>query len=527
MNEIDGDMSCVVRRILEDLFFNPEQHDFSRSGVNVEFHDGGHALIHADLRLVLADESALHAIYACKGSSGLKICLICTNVYNGTNPREVAAADRTRTAVYHTCAEVARFQHITPAIMAAIVRRLTGAAASLSATKLDEIQTDIGWKYVLHGLMLSESTRVRCCPSTRAAFDWAHVFFVNGVFNVAGGLLLHSLRRLKVDMSAVSGYIGLFRWPSGIGESVKPHEVFSKSRLASSLEKKTLRCSASEGLCVLPVLAAFGETLNSSHPDPEVRRHAHCFLLLALVIGQVLRSARGLMDRHEFLRRAQAFLPVFCALYGEAFATPKFHYMMHLGLYRLKFLPNCLVHERKHKGVKRYANPVFNTHIDWDKAILEEATCLHIEKLINAPPIQFSYEAGLDDARAPSRKMMRVLQSALGDFPKDAMRVSNTARVNKFEKVSIGDIVLVGTSEPPIIGKVGLHVAVSDAHHTEHVTLIDEFNVSSESRRFWKCTAAGRQSIVPTGSIDAAVVWGGGPIFTVLKPLNATRSKDI
>ena len=61
------------------------------------------------------------------------------------------------------------------------------------------------------------------------------------------------------------------------------------------LGEQTLRCSASEGISLLPVMAAFREPL-AGHVNPEDAAHAACFLLLAIVVGQSFRSTRGLMD---------------------------------------------------------------------------------------------------------------------------------------------------------------------------------------------------------------------------------------
>ena len=38
------------------------------------------ARIHAKLGMLLGDETALHAIWQCKGSSGTKACCVCMNI---------------------------------------------------------------------------------------------------------------------------------------------------------------------------------------------------------------------------------------------------------------------------------------------------------------------------------------------------------------------------------------------------------------------------------------------------------------
>ena len=81
VNKISGQVSAVFRAIL-DLFFNPAGHDFSRSGVLLGLPDGTFVQVFLKLHIVIADEVALHFMYMCKGSGGLKVCLLCQNVFN-------------------------------------------------------------------------------------------------------------------------------------------------------------------------------------------------------------------------------------------------------------------------------------------------------------------------------------------------------------------------------------------------------------------------------------------------------------
>ena len=53
----------------------------------------GSLRIYLDVGYVLADESALHALFASKGSSGLKPCYFCLNIYNKLTAREVVERD--------------------------------------------------------------------------------------------------------------------------------------------------------------------------------------------------------------------------------------------------------------------------------------------------------------------------------------------------------------------------------------------------------------------------------------------------
>ena len=86
--------------------------------------------------------------------------------------------------------------------------------------------------------------------------------------------------------------------------------------------------------------------------------------------------------------------------------------------------------------------------------------CSISKKQKDAPELQFSSAAMLQDGRCPSNRMCPTLTRMIGDSPKDAIRVARIARVNRYEKVSVGDLVQVGTSEPPVIGFVASRVDV-------------------------------------------------------------------
>ena len=508
--------------MLLNVFFDPDSHDFSKSGVHLEMEDGTPLTIFADVAMFIADESALHAVYGCKGASGLKPCFACSNVYNHGSTRGVVENDRSKQAVYHTCTELSKMKFTTRAIMEGIVRRLTAAAGT---PDLGEVQTCLGWKYMPNGVMFNAVSRRRLCPTRVACYDWAHIIFVNGVFNIHAGILLHTLRALKVDINIICQYVKSFHWPCN---SMSGADVFSKDRIAKSLPEKRLKCTASEGMSVLPVLAQFCQHLSRHHANSGVRDNAYCFVQLALVAGMIFRSTRCLLNRDELKTRVETYATAFRALYGEGPMVPTFHYLYHVAFY--EWVQSCLVHEGKHKSVKRFANQVYNTSIDWDCAVLREVTARHIASLISTAPIQFAAAAGLENGRKPSKTLYAAITHLIGAFPVDALRVAKTARVNKYEKVSVGDVVRVcSTSTPVVIGQVAFHISVSDGDDIEHVTILHDFNVLSEEVRCWKCRKLEAHAIFQTSDIDCALAWAGtsGGVLTVLKPLHAHRSLEI
>ena len=77
------------------------------------------------------------------------------------------------------------------------------------------------------------------------------------------------------------------------------------------------------------------------------------------------------------------YLTLFTTCYGQAEALPKHHFAMHLPSIWLRFgyLLACFVHERRHRAVKRYAQGIENTSIDYEHSIIAEFTHHHLMQL--------------------------------------------------------------------------------------------------------------------------------------------------
>ena len=373
-------MSAVFERLLT-VFFSPASHNFQLSGIQLEFFDGSVGSIVADVGYVIADAEALHSIYGCKGTSGLKPCLCCINVYNKHTSRDVVDRDKSGESVYHTSTDVAKFKFVTPAVLSSIVRRL----ASATSSERKELETRLGWKYLPAGVMFDQTARRRICPSKKVMYDWAHIIFVNGVFNSHAGLLLHTLRKHGVKMNAFADYVKTFTWPHAMNSTISPKDVFATGRFKSTLADSNLKATCSEGLSLLPVVAVFCDRLRRTHENGVIRDHADCFVMLALVVSMVMRSARRLTDHTVLQHRISAYVTRFKELYGDAPIVPKFHMLFHVGFDGQ--ILNCIVHERKHKAVKKYCNIHFNTSVDWDRSVLREITCDHIGRLKHAPMV--------------------------------------------------------------------------------------------------------------------------------------------
>ena len=105
VNGIPGGVSAITAAIV-DMCFGEGAHNLHKARVHMPLSAGESLHIYASLGMVIADEAALHLMFMCKGSSGLKPCMLCANVFNKNDERGVLEHDRTRLAVNHTCSDL-------------------------------------------------------------------------------------------------------------------------------------------------------------------------------------------------------------------------------------------------------------------------------------------------------------------------------------------------------------------------------------------------------------------------------------
>ncbi len=238
VSKLKGGVSGLMRAIV-DLFFCLDGHDVGRSGILLKLPTDVYVQVFLKLGIVIADEAALHIMFVCKGAGGLKPCLLCQNVFNTKNTRGIVASDGTGWAVAHDCTESAKLVLHTRATIDAICRRLAAAHAGMSKPAFAELRTRLGWNFIDGSLMETSRHRAIADPTSIAMYDWMHVFFVQGVFNIHLGLLMQTLIHFNISYSMLEEYMDLWHWP---------HHL--ESRIATSNGVAQLegeRCLQSDG----------------------------------------------------------------------------------------------------------------------------------------------------------------------------------------------------------------------------------------------------------------------------------------
>ena len=307
-------------------------HDMANAGVTVG--RPGRAM-HLFLRpgAILADEGGIHAIYGCKGSGGLKPCLMCTNVYDGKSVREVHLHDPTGTAVPHTCADSTKFVPVSVPVLQSIFRQLR--ALSLlprSKGKLEDLETDLGWTLAAtNGLLGNARAMQTLYPAESCMWDLMHVLFASGVFGVHVGQLMLAAKDHGITYRVLDAAAQTFQWPAIGRKGLKPSDgrtvgAFTPKRAESHWEHVGFKATASESLALAPWLKYFFRAASSARGVPDFAVHARCFGQLVDIIEAVVEAHRVPVDTAALQRAVDAYLGEFKRLYGEDPMTPKFHY---------------------------------------------------------------------------------------------------------------------------------------------------------------------------------------------------------
>ena len=400
-----GGLSGLVARCLT-MFFDPDSHNMATAGIHVELHGSEEPLhIWMDLGAIFGDEAALHSIFCCKGAAGFKPCLLCANVFNTKFVEELPHG-----AVDQTCSDYSQLQLHNERTIQMLQERLANAQELESQDAFKELEIVLGWKLVVGSLLSAHALRHRVSVTTQCFFDWMHCIFVRGVFNYHLINMLKALKKKSYDISWFEQYAMLWVWPSQVGSNIGVYAL-SRKKLDASFESGAFKCSASEALSLLPVLANFVFLSMLQHGDADVRNHAECFLLLASMVGMFLGTARRFTTVNGLRAAIDKYLAAYKALYAHDHdMQPKFHFLMHFPdlLQRFKYLPACFVLERKHRIIKKYANMVLNVRQNYSASVLREVTANRVSNMPTQTTGKYAVDACLIDPSKPTKELQQV-----------------------------------------------------------------------------------------------------------------------
>ena len=336
-------------------------HDLSSAGMALVAPNGSRVRLWAELNMLINDGGAHKLIWSCKGDAGTKLCAICRKLVSA--PSGICNADGEDLLVCSLLHEH-QLQFATDAEVRGSIDRLKRFKLTDNPPNFKLRQQAIGFTYTEHGLLFDVALDEIVKPTSQYCHDWMHGIFQGGVFNVLAFCLMRSAQAQAPNLwKALDDYLQPWHWPGALGYNASKDRPFSPDRVNTYIASKLVKCPASEGLSLLPILCVFADEVVRRLPGMD----AACNALLALgdLVGALQVAVFGLVTG-QYVRSCVRTMFENCERAGwEERAIPKFHWCIHFAqsIDKWGFSPTCWVHERKHKFAKKYANAVYKTGI--------------------------------------------------------------------------------------------------------------------------------------------------------------------
>ena len=400
---IEGGMSFLVKPVLRLFFPEGDGHSFTR-GIQI-VHADGPILTKAVFAGFLCDLKGHKENTGWIGYNGSLCCLDCENL------RRNLRGDH-ETAIGLDCWDRDRFIRRSNADVWAIVDDLRDAMPTMSASKFAELESEVGWHWMPHGIVADAGLRAIYKPLDHTIRDWMHTLVGDGQANSTIAETLGAIRQHGFTLEHVQDFMGLCTMPSKHG---KPCREWLK---ACRVKEHTLTSFSSVILCVIPIVHLFLEEFCAN--VPELSDHRECFRNLHYIVG-LLKT--GPEDAMRFVRVIEDLMQLhhkqFCELYTKY--KPKLHHMHHItdGMRYVGRLLSCFVTERKHRVVKDVALYVFR---NLEHTVVHDVVNQQVEQLINGVDLYketFLVQPaaiGNTGVRKSSRAVCRCGELRRGDF---------------------------------------------------------------------------------------------------------------
>ncbi len=176
---LEGGISALMRRILR-IFFGTVGDSFHR-GVTIPHRDGDF-VVTAVFTGWLADLLGHKEIMEWKGTSGTKCCPNCVNLINKKRGE--------RGMIGLDCSDSSLFQRSSSIDIWGIVDEIAAGFVNMNKTNFQKLQTQLGFNYSPHGLLLDVSLRGIYKPAEHMIRDWMHTVVSDGIANTEAPQLL-------------------------------------------------------------------------------------------------------------------------------------------------------------------------------------------------------------------------------------------------------------------------------------------------------------------------------------------------
>ena len=436
IKKLSGTISQVMAEAMK-LFFG-KTFNLKHGGMQLEGPDGSSFRLWADMGLMVQDGGAHKLVWGCKGDGGSRLCMLCKNLV----AEKAGLAGGSSGRLTDDLMDRSKLLFASNAEICATVRRLHAYKATCS--NKDEFklrQQAWGFTYQEHGVLEDNDLSEYVKPADQFVHDWQHGIFNNGMFNVLAYLFFNTIAKETKSLKIWRGfreYLNAWHFPRCLKFDPVKADIFSDTRIKSHKEAETVKMTASEGRCVLPVLSLFADMIGRGlgYPFAADALRALCDLVEALAA-----SSLGLSTPSGMKRIVATLARSIKSAGWESELIPKFHWAVHYPdeLERFGVNLTCWVHERKHKLAKRYGQNQTNMTA-YPKAVLTEAVAHQLHDILDPTALQISH--ALVQPHRASQAIASFMQTQVGRSGVEVL-AANQACVPPMSTIMRNDVVLV------------------------------------------------------------------------------------
>ena len=440
VQQLEGGVSALSRVVVQ--MFQP-----LKRGILLTFRTGNRKFFFGTMKVLVADEAALKAMWAVKGAAGTLPCLMCWNLVQQRGGLHLE--DTTGKLVPHTCTDLSKILARTDEDFKTAAKHLASEKLRRNKKRFEQLEQSMGINYVPTGMLFDEELDLK--PIAHTMYDWLHIYLVNGLFQSQANLMLDTLSKNRVKHDDITAFFKSFSGPKEQASNLKAAvQAFEKAKT-----KDAWKPAASEVLCVYPLFRLL--VLEASFDDAVDKLAAKSFLILCRILDLLSEGGKGQqVDPAKLQQLILQHLDTFKSAHRDDDMQPKFHFSIHLPelLRRHKLLVSCWTHERKHKQLKMWANQISNAGDWYEKSVLKEVSHTCMRNLHDFCP----KGVHLVKPKAVTSKVIRKMAlDFLGGNGHDGIKVSGQVTIHGLI-CHTGDVVVVQIDSAFHVGTVHAHI---------------------------------------------------------------------
>ena len=502
-NVVSG-ISQVFAVVLKVFFGKLLTYDFRTGGAQLKAPDGSTFRFWATLAMFIQDGAAQKSVWGCKGDAGTRCCMLCANVVSRSSA--LAPTDASESLVCSIVHEKGMIL-VTAQSIRRSLQRLLAFKDIVTASEYRLREQAIGFILLERGVLMDPALDDIVFPAQQYMHDWMHMVFSSGLFNISIYLCVVELHTTHPTIwASINQYVKTWTWPA-FPSKFNPGTVdpFSAAKVKAFKDGSAIKCTASEGLSMLPVLSRFFDLLFAKGGCPPALHKI--IVSLADMVDLLSTAALGLTTPARLRSVIASFLEATVDAGFREYMIPKYHWVLHFPGHISKFgrTLTCWVHERKHKMIKAAANDTQNTKA-YSKSVLSES--LTRQLVVAAGEDQFSTAAGLIKPHKANKHIASLVASSLG-LPLHASEILSSvgARLNVIQCIGAEDVIMLKnlTGNGFVAAKVQVFVSIQG----RDLALIDMMQLHiadhDQSSSVWKLGHG--LALVELGQCLAAVIW--------------------